>query len=164
MLLGKFEKYNAQFSRWWEWLSIAAMLLMMSVTCIDVVGAKVFKWRLPGAIDIVMLAQLVGIAFAAGITLIKGRHIQVEFFIRLLPQRVQHVIDSIILFLLLGFFSIIIWQVGVLGYTFQTSGEYSATIYIPFYPFAYGIAIAVVPVWLVILIKFIKSLTKGVQQ
>ena len=151
-------------SRWCEWLSIAALLLMMSITCIDVVGAKVFNWRLPGAIDIVMLAQLVTIAFAAAVTLIKGRHISVEFFIKLLPQRVLNVIDSIVLFLLLGFLSIIIWQLIVLGYSFQTSGEYSATIYIPYYPFAYGIAIACVPVWLVILVQFIKSLSTSVQK
>ena len=161
-MFDKFEKLNGQLSRWCEWLSIAAMLLMVAITCIDVVGAKAFRWRLPGAIDIVMLAQLVAIAFAAGMTLIKGRHIQVEFFIKLLPQRVRKAIDSIVLLLVLVLFSIIIWQLGVLGYSFQTSGEYSATINIPYYPFAYGIALASVPVWLVILVKFIKSLTKSV--
>ena len=163
-MLDKFENLNTRLSRWCEWLSIAALVLMMAVTCIDVVGAKVFKWRLPGAIDIVMLAQLVAIAFAAGMTLIKGRHISVEFFIKLLPQRVQNVIHSIVLLLLLGLFSLIIWQLIVLGYSFQTSGEYSATVYIPYYPFAYGIAIASVPVWLIILLQFIRSLTKSVQK
>lgn len=160
----KLEKLNGRLSRWCEWLSIAAMLLMVAITCIDVVGAKVFKWRLPGAIDIVMLTQLVAIAFAAGITLIKGRHIQVEFFIKLLPERVRNVIDRIVLLTVLGLFSIIIWRVIVLGYSFQTSGEYSATIHIPYYPFAYGIALASVPVWLVILARFIQSLTKRVQK
>jgi len=160
----KFENLNGQISRWCEWLSIAAMLLMVAITCIDVVGAKVFKWRLPGAIDIVMLSQLVAIAFAAGMTLINGRHIRVEFFIKLLPQRVQNIIDSIVLLLGLGLFSIIIWRLGVLGYSFQTSGEYSATINIPYYPFAYGIALASIPVWLVIFVQFIKSLTKSVPQ
>ena len=163
-MLDKFEKFNNRLSTWCEWLSIVAMLLMVAVTCIDVVGAKVFKWRLPGAIDIVMLAQLVTIAFVAAVTLIKGRHISVEFFIKLLPKRLQNVIDSIVLLLLLGLFSIIIWQLIVLGYSFQTSGEYSATIYIPYYPFAYSVALASVPVWLVLFVKFIKSLTKSVQK
>ena len=163
-MFDKFEKLNGQLSRWAEWLSIAAILLMVAITCIDVVGAKIFKWRLPGAIDIVMLTQLVAIAFAAGMTLIKGRHIQVEFFIKLLPKRVQKVIDSIVLLIVLGLFSIIIWRVIVLGYSFQTSGEYSATIHIPYYPFAYGIALASIPVWLVILVQFIQSLTKSVQK
>lgn len=151
-------------SRWCEWLSIAAMLLIVAITCIDVVGAKVFRWRLPGAIDIVMLAQLVAIAFAAGITLIKGRHIRVEFFIKLFPLRVRNIIDSIVLLLLLALFSAIIWHVGMLGHSFQTSGEYSATIHIPYYPFAYGIALASIPVWLILLVQFIKTLKKSVHK
>jgi TRAP-type C4-dicarboxylate transport system permease small subunit len=140
------------------------MLLIVAITCIDVVGAKVFRWRLLGAIDIVMLAQLVTIAFAVGITLINGRHIRVEFFIKLLPQRIQHIIDSIVLLLLLALFSIIIWHVTLLGHSFQTSGEYSATIHIPYYPFAYGIALASIPVWLILLAQFINSLKKSAQK
>ena len=163
-MIDNFEKFNNRLSGWCEWLSIAAMLLMMAITCIDVVGAKVFNWRLPGSIDIVMLAQLVAIAFAAGITLINGRHIQVEFFTNLLSERLQNIIDSIVWFTVLILFSIIIWQIGLLGYSFQTSGEYSATIYIPYYPFAYGIAVSSVPVWLVLLLKFIQSLKKSMQK
>ena len=161
-MFDKFEKLNVRLSRCSEWLSIVAMLLIVALTCIDVVGAKVFKWRIPGAIDIVMLAQLVVIAFSAGITMVKGRHIQVEFFIKLLPKGVQNVIDRLVLFLGLGLFSMIIWRLGVLGYSFQVYGEYSATIHIPYYPFAYAIALALVPVWLIILLQFFKSLTKRV--
>ena len=164
MSLDKIEKLNERLSRGSEWFSIAAMLLVVAITCVDVVGAKVFRWRIPGAIDIVMLAQLVTIAFASGITLIKGRHIKVEFFIRLLPQRVQNVIDSIVLFLVLGLFTVIIWRLVELGYSFQLSGEYSATIHIPYYPFAYAIALACIPVWMIILVQFIKSLIRRVQE
>ncbi len=163
-MFDRFEKLNARMSEWCQWLSIAAMLLIVAITCIDVVGAKVFRWRLPGAIDIVMLAQLVAIAFAAGITLIKGRHIRVEFFIKLLPQRLRNIIDCIVLLLLLALFSAIIWHVTVLGHSFQTSGEYSATIHIPYYPFAYSIALASIPVWLILLVQFIKTLKKSVQK
>jgi TRAP-type mannitol/chloroaromatic compound transport system permease small subunit len=140
-----------------------AMLLIVAITCVDVVGAKVFMWRLAGAIDLVMLSQLVVVAFAAGMTLIKGRHIRVEFFIKRLPQRVQNVVDSIVLFLLLVLFSTIIWRVIVLGYSFQTSGESSATVYIPYYPFAYGIALASIPVWLILFVQLIKMLKKSVR-
>jgi TRAP-type C4-dicarboxylate transport system permease small subunit len=163
LLLDKFEKLNTRLSRWCEWISIVAMLLIVAITCVDVVGAKVFMWRLAGAIDLVMLLQLVVVAFAAGMTLIKGRHIRVEFFIKRLPQRVQNVVDSIVLFLLLVLFSTIIWRVIVLGYSFQTSGESSATVYIPYYPFAYGIALASIPVWLILFVQLIKMLKKSVR-
>ena len=137
---------------------------MMVVTCIDVVGSKVFRWPLPGSIDMVQLAQTVAIAFAASMALILGRHIRVEFFVDLLPRRVQAVINSVILLLGLGLFIVIIWRLCVLGYSFQTSGEYSMTAYIPYYPFAYGMALAFIPVCLVLLVKFLKSLTKGEQK
>ncbi|MCK4960880.1 MAG: TRAP transporter small permease [Anaerolineales bacterium] len=159
-MLGKFDRFNRRLSGWCEWLGLAGMLLMMVITCIDVVGAKVFKSPLLGAIDIVMLSQIVVIAFAASMALILGRHIRVEFFIKLLPRRAQAVINSIVLLLVLGLFIVIIWRLSVLGHTFQTSGEYSPTAYIPLYPFAYGIALASIPVCLVFLLEFLKSLKK----
>ena len=61
-VLEKFEKFNRRVSEWFSWIGIAAMLVMMAVTCIDVVGSKVFRCPLLGAIDIVMLVQIVAIA------------------------------------------------------------------------------------------------------
>jgi TRAP-type C4-dicarboxylate transport system permease small subunit len=157
-VLEKFEKYNHRLSDWFEWIGLAAILLMMAITCIDVVGAKVFHWRLFGAIDTVMLAQIVAIAFPASMVLILGRHIQVEFVIARLPSNAQAVIDSLVLLLELGLFSLIIWRFCVLGYTFQTSGEHSQSAYIPYYPFAYCIALASISVCWVLLLKLLKSI------
>ena len=159
-MLGKFERFNRRLSDWFEWIGLAGMLLVMAITCIDVVGAKVFKWPLLGALDMVMLSQIVAIAFAASMALILGRHIRVEFLFNLLPRRARAIINSFVLLLGLGLFSVIIWRLCVLGYSFQTSGEYSMTAYIPLYPFAYGIALASIPVCLVFLLEFLKSLTK----
>ena len=162
-MLGKFEKFNRRLSNWFEWIGIAGILLIATITCIDVVGAKVFHWRLFGAIDIVMLSQTVAIAFVTSMTLILGRHIQVDILIGRLPRRAQAVIDIIALLLGLGLFIAIIWQVCVLGYSFQTSGEYSASAHIPYHPFSYGIALASIPVCLVYLQKFLSSLMRLVK-
>ena len=163
-MLSKFERFNRRLSGWCEWLGVAAMLLMMVITCTDVVGAKVFLSPLLGAIDIVMLSQIVAISFAASMALIIGRHIQVEFFFNLLPRRAQAVINSFVLLLGLILFILIVWRLCVLGHSFQTSGEYSPTAYIPLYPFAYAIALASIPVCLVLVLEFFKSLTKRVQK
>jgi TRAP-type C4-dicarboxylate transport system permease small subunit len=159
--LDKFENFSRRLSGWCEWLAAAAMLLMMVITCIDVVGAKAFLSPLLGAIDIVQLCQLVTISFAAGMTLIIGRHIQVEFLYNLLPRRIQAVTDSFVHLLGLGLFIVIVWRLIALGHSFQTTGEYTATAYIPVYPFAYAIAVACIPVCLVLFLEFLKSLTKG---
>jgi len=163
-VLDKLENITRRLSDWFQWIGLAGLLLMMVITCIDVVGAKVFRAPLPGARDMVMLAQTVAIAFAASMALILGRHIEVEFFVKMLPQRAQAVINSFVLFLGLGLFMLIVWRLSVLGHLFQTTGEYSATIYIPYYPFAYGIALASIPVWLVFLVRFLKSIGRIAQR
>lgn len=162
--LDKFEKFNRLVSSWFEWVGLAGLLIMMFITCIDVIGAKLFLRPVLGAIDIVMLSQVVAISFAAAMTLILGRHVQVEFFITRLPRRVQVVTDSIVFFLGLFFFVLVVWRLCVHGYHFQTGGEMSATARIPLYLFAYGIALASIPVCLVLLLDFLKSIGKIVQR
>lgn len=163
-MLDKFEKLNRTLSEWCEWVGLAGLLLMMVTTCVDVVGAKVFNLPVLGAIDIVMLCQIVAISFGASMTLIAGRHIQVEFFFDFLPQGARNVIGAIVDLLGLGLFIVIIWRLYALGYSFQSTGEYSMTIYIPYYPFAYGIAFAAIPVCLILLVEFLKSLRGKVQK
>ncbi|MCX8117731.1 MAG: TRAP transporter small permease [Desulfobacterota bacterium] len=160
----KFDALTRQVSALFEWIGVVAMLVMMVITCVDVIGAKVFLWRLLGAIDIVQLAQIVAISFATSMTLIIGRHIQVEFFVNRLPKRAQGVINGGISLLSLAFFLLIIWRLSLAGYTFKVSGEHSATAYIPYYPFAFGIALACIPVCFVLTQEFLKSLRKVVQK
>ncbi|MDH5696104.1 MAG: TRAP transporter small permease, partial [Dehalococcoidia bacterium] len=140
-MLVKFEKSNRRLSGWFEWVGMAGLLLMMLITCIDVIGAKLFLWPLLGAIDWVRAAQSVAIAFACALTLIIGRHVRVEFFVTRLPRRAQAVIESIVSLLGLGLFVLIIWRLSVLGYSLQAGGEVSATAHIPRCLLTYGIAL-----------------------
>ncbi|MBN1850999.1 MAG: TRAP transporter small permease subunit [Deltaproteobacteria bacterium] len=156
-MLSKIENFLHRLCSWFEWVSVVAILLIMTITCVDVVGAKVFKSPVFGALDIVTLAQLIAISFAASMTLNLGRHVQVDFFFDILPKYARTVINIIILLLGLGLFIIIIWRLGMLGYSFQKTGEYSPTAYIPFYPFAYGVSFGTIPVFLVMLMDLVKS-------
>jgi TRAP-type C4-dicarboxylate transport system permease small subunit len=155
-VLGKFQKFNRWLSGWFEWVGILGLLVMMLVTCLDVIGAKLFLWPVPGANDIAGLSQAL-IAFAAGITLIIGRHIQVEFLIDKLPRRAQAVIDSIITLLGVTLFILIIWRMYALGQYYQAAGEGSGSIRIPLSFFAYGFALASIPVCLVLFQQFLNS-------
>jgi TRAP-type mannitol/chloroaromatic compound transport system permease small subunit len=159
-VLDKFEEFNRRLSGWFEWVGMVGLLLVMFVTNIDVIGAKLFLWPLRGTIDMVMLFQLVAIAFAGAITLIIGRHVKVEFFVNRLPRRAQAVTNSIVSLLGLGIFILIIWRLCLLGYSFQTGGETTASAHIPLYPFAYGAALGIIPVCLVLLHEFLSSLAR----
>jgi TRAP-type C4-dicarboxylate transport system permease small subunit len=163
-VLRKLEEFNRSLSGWLEWIGLAGLLIMMFITCIDVIGAKVFLKPVFGAIDIVVLGQIVAISFAAAFSLLLGRHVQVEFFVPRLPRRAQAVTDSIVFLLGLILFILIIWRLCVYGYSLQTGGEVSATARIPMAPFAYGIALASVPVCVVFLLNFINSLIRIVKK
>ena len=51
-ILEKFDGFNRRLSGWFEWVGLGGLLVMMAVTCIDVVGAKIFRSPLYGALDI----------------------------------------------------------------------------------------------------------------
>ena len=158
--LEKFDRFNRRLSRWFEIIGLGGLLVMMGVTCLDVFGGKMFRSPVYGALDIVMLGQLVAVAFATAYALIIDRHVSVEFFVALLPKHLQAGIDAVISFFGLAFFILIAWRLAVYGYSLQIGGEVSATIRIPLYPFAYGIAVASVPVALIFLTQILKAIVR----
>jgi TRAP-type C4-dicarboxylate transport system permease small subunit len=159
-MLEKFEKFNRMVSSWFEWIGFGAIFLMVVLTCVDVVGAKVFRAPVFGALDFMMLAQLIAVSFAASMALILGRHVQVEFFMRLFPKRVEAVIDCIIHFLGLVLFILIVWRLFLYGYHMKIGGEESMTARIDLYPFVYAAAVACIPVCLVLLQHLLSSILR----
>lgn len=162
--LEKFESFNRHLSDLFEWIGLAGLLVMMLVTCLDVFGGKLFRHPVFGALDIVMLAQLVAVSFSLACALVHGMHVSVEFFVSMLPLHIQAVIDMVISFFCLTFFVLIVWRLTIYGYSLQMGREVSATIRIPLYPFAYGVALAAVPVCLILLVNIIKSIGSVVKK
>ena len=158
--LVKFERFNQKLSEWIEWVGLIAIILMMLITTVDVLGAKLFKTPIFGALDIMMIAQLIAMSFAAAITLIISRHVQVDFFVMLLPKRIQALVDCLVNLLGLFLFALIVWRLIVYGYDLQTGGEVSSTARIPFYPFTYGAAFACVPVCLFYICALLSSIQR----
>jgi TRAP-type C4-dicarboxylate transport system permease small subunit len=156
--LNQLDKFTRSFSRSLEWVGVIGILLMFLVNFVDVVGAKFFRWPLPGSVEIISFSQIVAIAPAIAFTLILGRHIRVEFIVDRFPRRIRAAISSISSFLSLILFALILWQSYLYGVSLQKSGEIGSTSYLPFYPFAYLIALCSIPVCLVFLMEVLKSL------
>ena len=158
--LNQMDKFTRSSSRHFEWVGVIGLLLMFLVNFIDVVGAKLFLWPLPGSIEIISFSQIVAIAPAIAFTLILGRHIRVEFIIDRFPKRLRAAICSISSFFGLMIFALILWQSYLYGQSLQKAGEIGSTSHIPFYPFAYFIAFCSIPVCLVFLMEVFKSLAE----
>jgi len=163
-MLRRLEKMNHYISVWFERIGIIGLLIMLGVTCVDVIGTKFFRIPIHGALDIVTLSQVVAIAFCIAIAQIAGRHVRVELFVSKLSEASQAVIDSFIYFFQFILFALIVWRTYVLGRSLQIAGEVSATLFVPLYPFVFAIALGCVPVCIIFLLKFLNSVIKVVKR
>jgi TRAP-type C4-dicarboxylate transport system permease small subunit len=162
--LEKLDRLNRKISLGLEIIGLAAMIFLVFITTVDVIGAKLFVRPVSGALDAVMLSQLVAISFAAGITLIVGRHVEVEFLVMLFPKGVQMVVDLLVKLLCLAIFVILVWQLTSYAHHLQVRNEVTPTARIPLYPFAYGAALGCVPVCLVYISIIIHSFLRLIKK
>lgn len=161
--LNSIDKFTHFSSRHLEWVGVIGILMMFLVNFVDVIGAKFFLWPLPGATEIISFSQIVAIAPAMAFALILGRHIRVEFIITRFPKRIQAAISSMTSFLALLLFVLIIWQSYLYGQSLQKAGEIGSTSHIPFYPFAYFIALCSIPVCLAFLVEILKFIAEALK-
>jgi TRAP-type C4-dicarboxylate transport system permease small subunit len=150
--------WAVRLSTWCEWIGVAGVIVMVAVTCADVLGAKFFLLPVPGSTEIVSLAQVATIVFAVAATQLHKGHISVEIFYMKMPPRTQALTSAVTSCLGLILFLVLIYQGIQLGNAFLAAREVTATVQIPFYPFAYGFALAIVPVALILFIDLIDAL------
>lgn len=154
----RFERFAKNMSKTFEWVGVVAFLVMVAANIVDVVGAKFFKWPFPGSIEVISFAQVVAIAFTVPIGVFLGFHLSIDFIITKLPKTPRKLIDLFVSISCLIFFILIFWQTLEFGYSLQESGEIGSVSRIPFYPFAYAIAVGIVPLIFFYMIKAIRSI------
>ena len=150
--------WTVRLSAWCEWVSVAGVIVMVAVTCADVLGAKLFLLPVPGSTEIISLAQVATIVFAIAATQRHKGHISVEMFYAKMPLRTQALTRVVTSCLGLILFFTLLYQGIQLGNAFLEASEVTATVQIPFYPFAYAFALAMIPVALMLLLDLIDAL------
>ena len=161
--IARLEKIANASSRWVNWVAGVGLLAMLGLTVADVIGIKLFKWPIPGAIEMVGFLGVLVVAFAIAHTQVLRGHIHVEFLTMRLPKRAQAGIAAFVSLLGLVLFILLAWRSYDFGRVLQLSGEVSMTQRIPFYPFVYAIAFSCISISLVLLAEFLKSLMKAVK-
>ena len=156
--LERFARFNRSIAAAAEAVALAALVFMVILTCVDVAGAKLFLAPVRGSLDMMMMAQLVGVAFAGASALIQGRHVAVEFFVALLPERPRAALAAIVNLAGLVLFAVVAWRLFAHGAELQRSHEVTPTAYIPIAPFAYAAGFAIVPLCSALLQHFLQNL------
>jgi TRAP-type C4-dicarboxylate transport system permease small subunit len=135
--LGKIEG----LSRFLNIIAGISLTFLMFLTVMDVI-LRTLKRPIVGTYELVAFSGAVVIGFALPLTSWLRAHIFVDFFILRFSQKVRNIFNIstrclvIVLFLMIG------WNLVKYGMDLQKSGEVSLTLQMPFYPVAYGIAVA----------------------
>ena len=104
-----------------------------------------------------MLAQTVAISFSVAATLVAGGHVSVELFLLHMSPLVKRITMIFTELLCMILFVLIARQLFLYGHELKLFGEMSPTAHIPLYPFAYGIALASLPVCIELCTRIIKA-------
>jgi len=137
----------------------AAVMAMMFLTCADVV-MRLADRPIPGAYEIIGFLGALAVAFALAQTSLEKGHIAVDLLVNLLPPRVQILLDIFGAMMGTAVFGAITWQSALYAVDLRQSGEVSATLGMPVYPFAAGIAAGCALLCLVLVAEFARSLRR----
>jgi TRAP-type C4-dicarboxylate transport system permease small subunit len=117
-----------------------AVTFMMLLTVADVL-LRAGGRPIIGTFEIVALSLALVIGFAIPKVSLDRGHVSMEFFLVKLSQRGKDVMNTFTRLLGLGLFACIGYNLFNVAARFHASGEVTATIKIPFYPVAYGVAV-----------------------
>ena len=168
--IDRLEKFANSFSSWLNWVAGAGLVAMLALTVADIFGIKLaqagvpFFRPIPGGIEVVAFLGVVVTGFAIAYTQVLRGHIQVEFVVMRLPPRVQAAIAAFVTLLGLALFILLAWQSVEYGLSLQAKGTVSMTQRIPFYPFVHAIAFCCIPICLLLVVEFLRSVIKVVKK
>jgi TRAP-type C4-dicarboxylate transport system permease small subunit len=125
-------------------VSVAGLLAMMLVTCLDV-ALRVCGVPVKGAYDVVRVAGAITIACALPVTTAMKGHVAIEYFFQRLNRRWRLAVDSLMRLLMIGGFLLAAVESVGYGVRFLKSGQVTDTIEMPIFwvPWLMAVSFAV---------------------
>jgi len=137
----RFERLIRSLSAGLECVGMAALAAMVVVAILDAVGAKVFKWPVPGSTEITGLLQVLAISSGLAFSKIDGRQIYVGLILDTAKRRVKKGLEALRAILSLGFWAVASWMGFKYGLTLAARGTGTLALRVPLYPFAIWVAL-----------------------
>jgi TRAP-type C4-dicarboxylate transport system permease small subunit len=168
------DKISKDLAKILYWIAGIAIVSMMLLTCADVVlrfGVTIYRiygWKflelfkpIAGTYELVCFLGAVAVSFAMAHTSVEDGHVAVSLIVRLFPQKIQGLVETITSSFGFILFALLAWQSVLYANDLRASGEVSLTLELPFYPFVYGVGFSAAAVCLVLLSDLYKNLLKG---
>ncbi len=139
-----------------NWMSAAALMAMMLLTCTDVV-LRFFRHPIPGTYEMVGFLGAIVVSFSLAHTSLARGHIAVDFLVTKLSKSAQLHVDRINSAICAVLFSFVSWQSMIFAMETRKTGEVSMTLQMPIYPFIFGVAAGSSLLCIVLVLRIILS-------
>ncbi len=159
-MLLKIERWVHSSTKGIAYLSGASVMVMMLLTCADVVLRFLGK-PIPGTYELIGFLGAFTIAFAMAYTSVERSHIAVEILVERLPQKLQTFLQGIVSLISSVLFAIFTRQCQIYALDMKESGEVSLTLGMPVYPVIAGIAVGCGLLAFVLLFDVAKSFRRA---
>jgi TRAP-type C4-dicarboxylate transport system permease small subunit len=145
-----------------NWVSAAAVIFIMLLTCADVV-MRLFGSPIPGTYELVGYFGSVIISFGIARTSIERGHIAVNLLVDKLPPRVQILIEGVGNIAAAVLFGVLAWQSQVYARDILETGDVSLTLGMPTWPFVLGLATGSGMLSLILILDALRQLKRGLK-
>lgn len=159
----RFEDGINRFSKWCNWISCIAVLVMMGVVCSNVI-LSLFKMPILGTHEYVQMISSVIVAFGLAYTGVINGHVAVDLVMRRFPERIQAAVDCITTTLTLVVLGLVTWWLARFAHHNFKLNIATETMEIPLYIFIAMISFGFFVLLFVFINDIIKSLAKLVKK
>ena len=137
----KVMKVVLRLSNYFSVVAEVTLSLMMMITVSDVI-LRAFNRPILGAYEVVSFFGAVAMGFSTPITSWTRGHVNVDIVTSKLPKKARNIVNIGTRCLVIALFLLLSWRLAVYGMNLQRASEVSMTLRLPFYPIAYGLAVA----------------------
>jgi TRAP-type C4-dicarboxylate transport system permease small subunit len=137
----KMMKVVLRLSNYFSVVAEVTLSLMMMITVSDVI-LRAFNRPILGAYEVVSFFGAVAMGFSTPITSWMRGHVNVDIITSKLSKKAKNIVNTGTRCLVIAFFLLLSWRLAVYGMNLHRASEVSMTLRLPFYPIAYGLAVA----------------------
>jgi TRAP-type transport system small permease protein len=116
-------------------VAVIALAALAVVTVVDVGGRYFFNKPLLGTVEMSEFLMVILSFGALALAELRNSHITVDFFVTVLPERIQALLDALGALLGIVFWSFVAWRAAVHAHRIWIAGEVSANLVLPTWPF-----------------------------
>jgi len=142
-------------------IGVLFLMAMMLLMVVDVFLRRVFQKPLTGSFEVVQFMQITLVYLGVAYTTIKKAHISIDLITSRLSEKTSALIESIMLFLGLGFFALITWRNILRAEELWEEKATSVLLEIPLFPFYYTLAFGCGVLCLVLIVQLVESASKA---